>query len=266
MPGCALPRRLHIDGSHLSVQVILDRRNQEWIDNIGEVRCYMYPIHNSRSFLVTPSLASSMYLMVMYFITGSYQEVFKMVESCVSEELTAEEKQIFDQLEYLGNDMHPDAHACRLKLSVVTVGLGGDDSMKCPWSVAEEMEEYCKKHPYVSSACRLSTEEELLLLQLCTPSARDRLSLALLNRKAYVTAVSSLGKLPPDKSLTVRLGSEKMPSFENFDAIVDNTIIDNPKKTMISSKLFGAAYARPEEVRLVLQCTVWIAQHTHGFC
>jgi hypothetical protein len=196
MPGCALPRRLHIDGSHLSVQVILDRRNQEWIDNIGEVRCYMYPIHNSRSFLVTPSLASSMYLMVMYFITGSYPEVFKMVESCVSEELTAEEKQIFDQLEYLGNDMHPDARACRLKLSVVTVGLRGDDSMRCPWSVAEEMEEYCKKHPYVSSACRLSTEEELLLLQLCTPSTRDRLSLALLNRKAYVTAVSSLGKLP----------------------------------------------------------------------
>ena len=91
IPGCALPRRLHNDGSHLSVQIILDRRNQEWIDNIGEVRCYLYPIHNSRSFLITPSLASSMYLMVLYFITGSYREVFKMVESCVSEELSAEE-------------------------------------------------------------------------------------------------------------------------------------------------------------------------------
>jgi hypothetical protein len=91
MPGCALPRRLNADGSRLSVQVILDRRNQEWIDNIGEVRCYLYPIHNSRAFLVTPSLASSLYLMVMYFITGAYQEVFKMVESCVSEDLTPEE-------------------------------------------------------------------------------------------------------------------------------------------------------------------------------
>ena len=77
-----------------------------------------------------------MYLMVMYFITGSYREVFKMVESCVSEELSAEELQIFNQLEFLGNDFHPDAHACRLKLSAVTVGLG-DDSMKCPWSVQE---------------------------------------------------------------------------------------------------------------------------------
>jgi hypothetical protein len=247
IPGCALPRRLHVNGSHLSVQVILDRRNQEWIDNIGEVRCYLYPVHNSRSFLVTPSLASSMYLMVMYFITGSYQNVFKMVESCVSEELSPEEKQIFDQLEFLGNDHHPDAHACRLKLSVVTVGLGGDDSMRCPWSVAEEMEHYCKKHPYVSSACRLTTEEELLLLQLCAPTARDKLSLALLNRKAYVTAVTGLRNLPPDKSLTIKLGAETTPPFENFDTGPDITILENPKNTMISSKLFGAAYSRPEE-------------------
>ena len=48
IPGCALPRRLNADGSHLSVQVILDRRNKEWIDNMGEVRCYLYPVHNSK--------------------------------------------------------------------------------------------------------------------------------------------------------------------------------------------------------------------------
>jgi len=91
IPSCALPRRLHIDGSHLSVQVILDRRNQDWINNIGEVRSYLYPIHNSRAFLVTPSLASSLYLLLIYFISGSYPNVFKMVESCVSEELSPEE-------------------------------------------------------------------------------------------------------------------------------------------------------------------------------
>ena len=91
MPGCALPRRLHVDGSHLSVQVLLDRRNREWLDNMGEIRCYLYPVHSSKSFLITPSLASSMYLMVMYFIVGKYGEVYKMVESCVSEDLTSEE-------------------------------------------------------------------------------------------------------------------------------------------------------------------------------
>ena len=247
MPSCALPRRLHTDGSHISVQVILDRRNKDWNNNIGEVRSYLYPIHNSQSFLVTPSLASSLYLMLMYFITGEYVEVFKMVESCVSEELSPEEQQIFNQLEFLGNDFHPDAHACRLKLSVVTVGLGSESTMKCPWSITEEMEAYVRKHGFVSSSCRLTTEEEMLLLQLCAPGSRDRLSLSLLNRKAFVGAVTSLSSLPPDKTLTVKLGKEKPPVIENFDFGADNTIIENPKKTMVSAKFFGAAYSRPEE-------------------
>lgn len=121
--------------------------------------------------------------------------------------------------------------------------------MKCPWSVAEEMEEYVKKHPFVSSACRLTTEEELLILGLCKPYASSRLSLALINRQAYVGAVSSLSMLPPDKSLSVKLGVEKPPTIMNFDDVKDTTIFDNPKKTMISSKLFGAVYSRPEEVR-----------------
>lgn len=121
--------------------------------------------------------------------------------------------------------------------------------MDCPWSIAEEMEEYAKKHMFVSSACRLTTEEELLLLQLCSPDARGRLSLILLNRKAFVTAVSSLSTLPKDKSLTVKLGTERPPAIENFDIGPDTTILDNPKKSMLSSKLFGAAYSRPEEVR-----------------
>jgi len=245
IPGCALPRRLNVDGANLSVQVILDRRNQEWINNIGEVRCYLYPVHNSKSFLVTPSLASSMYLMVMYFITGSYRDVFKMVESCVSEELSAEELQIFNQLEFLGNDYHPDSHACRLKLSAVTVGLGGE--MKCPWSVQEELAEYVKKHLYVSSACRLTPDEELFLLKLCSPNARSRLSLQLMNRKAFVSAVKNVHNLPTDKSLTIKLGAVKVPYFENFDSGADRTILDHPRNSMVTSKLFGAAYSRPEE-------------------
>lgn len=169
--------------------------------------------------------------------------------SCLERFYLGLQQQIFNQLEFLGNDYHPDAHACRLKLSVVTVGLGEESTMKCPWSIEEEMEEYAKKHVNVSSACRLTTEEEMLLLQLCKPDSRGRLSLTLLNRKAFVTAVSSLATLPDGKSLTVKLGTERPPTVENFDQGPDTTIIDNPKKTMISSKLFGAAYSRPEEVR-----------------
>lgn len=125
--------------------------------------------------------------------------------------------------------------------------------MNCPWSVEEEAEEYAKKHHFVSSACRLTTEEELLLLQLCKPDSRGRLSLSLLNRKAFVTAVGSLAALPKGKKLTVKLGTERPPSFDNFDMGHDTTIIDNPRKTLISAKLFGAAYSRPEEVSIEVE-------------
>lgn len=190
-----------------------------------------------------------MYLMVMYFITGSYRDVFKMVESCVSEDLSAEEQQIFNQLEFLGNDFHPDAHACRLKLSAVTVGLG-EDSMKCPWSVQDEMKEYVLKHAHVSSACRLSKDEETLLLQLCSANMRSEIYKELANRKAFVEAVTTLDHIPPNQTVTVNLGLSKTPPVANFDSDPDTSILDNHKNTMITSKLFGAAYSRPEDANV----------------
>jgi hypothetical protein len=133
--------------------------------------------------------------------------------------------------------------------------------MKCPWSIAEELEKYIQKHGYVSSACRLTTEEELLLLQLCSPEGRERLSLTLLNRKAFVSAVTTLATLPQDKSLTVQLGKEKPPLIENFDFGADYTIIENPKKTMTSAKFFGAAYSRPENVRILRKTSSIVYLH-----
>jgi hypothetical protein len=124
--------------------------------------------------------------------------------------------------------------------------------MKCPWSISEELVKYTRKHGYVSSACRLTTEEEMLLLQLCYAELGNnaKLPLTLLNRKAFVAAVVALATLPADKTLTVKLGTEKPPIIENFDFGADYTIIENPKKTMTSAKFFGAAYSRPEDVSL----------------
>jgi hypothetical protein len=131
------------------------------------------------------------------------------------------------------------------------MGLGAESSMRCPWSVVEEMEAYVRKHSYVSSACRLTAEEEMLIIQMCSSEDGRRLPLLLLNRKAFVTAVMALSTLPKDKTLTVKLGKEKPPLIENFDFGADYTILENPKKTMVSAKFFGAAYSRPEEVSVV---------------
>ena len=71
------------------------------------------------------------------------------------------------------------------------------------------MAEYVKKYDYVSSACRLTTEEERLLLKLATPSVGYRLSTELVNRSAYVSAVNNIGSLPLDKTLEVKVGIDK---------------------------------------------------------
>ena len=40
------------------------------------------------------------------------------------------------------------------------------------------------------------------------------------------------------------LGKEKHPVVENFDFGADYTIIENPKKVMVSAKFFGAACSK----------------------
>ena len=108
--------------------------------------------------------------------------------------------------------------------------------------------EYVKKYDFVSSGCRLTTEEELLLLKMCTPSVGYRLPTELVNRNAYVSAVANIGTLPVGKTLSVKVGIDKPPVIDNFDGGADTSILDNPKNCLITSKLFGAAYSRPEEV------------------
>ena len=67
------------------------------------------------------------------------------------------------------------------------------------------------------------------------------------NRSAYVTAVSNISSLPTGQTLSVRVGIDKPAAVENFDGPADTSILDNPKNTMMGSKVFGAAYSRPEE-------------------
>eukprot|EP00979_Chaetoceros_neogracilis_P007746 scaffold1658_cov248-Chaetoceros_neogracile.AAC.5 len=185
MPGCALPRRLNTDGTALSVQVILDR-NKEWIDNMGEVRCYLYPVHNSQ----------------------------------------------------------------------VTVWLG-DESVKCPWNVQDEMKEYVLKHAYVSSACRLSKDEETLLLQLCTTNMRSELYKELVNRKAFVEAVATLDHIPPDQTVMVTLGLSKKPAIKNFDGVTDTSILDNHKRSCLHPRC-SVQLIQDREMLALHTWSVWL--------
>jgi len=122
--------------------------------------------------------------------------------------------------------------------------------MKCPWDIRSELIEYVRKHAFVSSACRLTSEEEMLLLKLAKDDS-SKLPLSLMNRKAFVTAVNNLSDLSPGDYATVKLGVQKIAPFHNFDSGPDETILRDPKNTMIGSKLFGSTYARTDQVSVV---------------
>ena len=153
-----------------ATELKLVRGDKEWISNIGEVRHYLYPVHPSRLFMFTETLASALYLLMLRFLNRQYEQVFQLADFCVKDtELSPEEDQIFRQLHTLESDLHPDAAACRLKLCVVTSGTIMGKS--CPFSVDEEMQTYVSKLPQVSGNCRFTVDEEIALLELVCSAA-----------------------------------------------------------------------------------------------
>jgi len=228
VPGAALPIRPSIVEDRFPTEIVFDRNRSNWLSNL-EVRHYLYPIHKSKSFLFTPTLASALYLLLLRFLNRQYSQVFQLAGSCVTDgTLSMEENQIFDQLEFVKNDFHADAHACRLKIWLATV----DTKMNCPWDITSEMEFYLAKHGHVSAACRLTIDEELAVLESC-----KRRSCELVNRYRYLQAiVKQVGFI--DASIPSRPRIE----FE-FDTVIDKTIIT--EQASFFEALSTTSYLRP---------------------
>jgi hypothetical protein len=104
---------------------VFSRGEARWLYALGsDVRHYLYPVHPSEALLSTPSLAAALYLLLMRFMARQYADVFRMVESCVTDmKLTSEEASLYKWLGSLKADHHPDAVACRLKISAVSAQL-----------------------------------------------------------------------------------------------------------------------------------------------
>ena len=67
-------------------------------------------------------------------------------------------------------DNHPDAHACRLTISLVML----DSPVKPPWDLSWELSQYVRKVQHVSANCRLTAEEEVTLLGLAVCDTNDK--------------------------------------------------------------------------------------------
>jgi hypothetical protein len=75
--------------------------------------------------------------------------------------LNPEGLSIFQALANANDDSHPDAHACRLKISLVTIDSGTPPI----WDLTKECAKHIVKSDSVSATCRISPTEELQLLE-----------------------------------------------------------------------------------------------------
>lgn len=125
-------------------------------------RFFLYPVHVSLSFLLTKGLNSAVYLMLLRFLHRDYAEVFRLADSIATDtKFNSEGLQVFSAFKRANDDCHPDAHACRLKISLVIIDSGVD----LPWDLTIQCARSIVKLDCVSSCCRLAPQEELQLLE-----------------------------------------------------------------------------------------------------
>mmetsp|Transcript_2150 Transcript_2150/g.2909 ORF Transcript_2150/g.2909 Transcript_2150/m.2909 type:complete len:4480 (+) Transcript_2150:77-13516(+) len=180
--------RPKVKGEPFSTMMVPDRANSDW-QEIMSTRYYLYQVHTSLSFLRTPSLAAALYLCLCRFLARDFSSAAAVVTTCtVDVPFSGEEAWIMGKFDRAADDQHPDAHAVRLKLSLM---VAFSDN-KVPWEVHQEMNRYLAKLPHVSTTCRLSDDEEISVLRLCkqgSPVLRNRLDFLLVNRSSGVVTL-----------------------------------------------------------------------------
>lgn len=164
------PVRPRIASSPFSTDLVMNRNDADDWNKSLDTFYYLYPIHVSMSFLFAPTLSSGLYLLLTRFLSRNYEEVFRLAGTIGTDtELSDEERMTFQTLGRSNGDNHPDAHACRLKISYVTL----DAPISCPWDLTRQCSRYITKLTHISLVCRLSLDDELELLQHCVCDSND---------------------------------------------------------------------------------------------
>jgi thiol-disulfide isomerase/thioredoxin len=177
-----------------TTNLVFYRNSVTWMEVMSR-RYYLYPIHTSKTFLDTTSLASRLYLILLKFLRRDYVGAVKLINVIAIDVLfTSEEQWVFNLIQQRTlDDHHPDAHACRLKL-LLAVHLFSDNEIQ--WETHVECDQYLLKIENVSADCRLTEDEELDVLSLSkqgTPRIKNRLRLlAGKKRNKMMTANSEM--------------------------------------------------------------------------
>ena len=108
----------------------------------------------------------------MRYLACQYATVVQLVDTVSSDTSLSNEQS--QTLQFMGSDDNspdeqPDAHACRLKISLVML----DSPISLPWDLSTEMAGYVHKLAHVSVECRLRPDEELAVLNSCICDPAD---------------------------------------------------------------------------------------------
>jgi hypothetical protein len=169
-------RRPKVRGDPFGANLVFDRDSEGWKGVMASARCYLYPVHSSRSFLQTPSLDSALYLLLLRFLARDYEGAARLCDACaVDVAFSPQQRWIFGMLEH-PDDAHPDARALRVRLLLSL--QYSPEKVQSFWEMHEQLEAYLALLPHVSAGCRLTPEEELDALCLCkraAPHIKNRL-------------------------------------------------------------------------------------------
>lgn len=207
-------------------------------------RFFLYPVHVSVSFLLTKGINSAMYLMLLRFLHRDYAQVFRLADSVATDtKLNTEGQAIFANLSAAASDAHPDSHACRMKISLVTA----DSGMTDPWNLSVECFKHSIKLDSVSSTCRFAPGEERQLFE----SGKVALSTASPSYgEKYSTAVC-FNRLQMLRELDVKGTAETGPRVVDIEASIPPRELTNNWNYYSDNTVFGEKYLPMQEITSV---------------
>lgn len=252
IPSTIKPTLVKSKISRYTYKMVPTMTDIEWLSHIGEATYFLYPIHSSGTFMLSRSIGSSLYLLVIRLMTRKYKEAFSIIESCVCDRnLTPQEKQIYKLIGEIKDDLHIDAIACRLKLFFVTYGCS--DIMPYPFNVEEDISLYVKYYCMVSVHCRISIDEEIFIMSLVPERSKYRTPM-FKNREHIIKACFTLSfdKLhakPSSRTFQPEY-PDPLPMEPYNPEPIDLELLDIDKPTFknIIQKLSYVKYSRPEPV------------------
>lgn len=226
------PVRPSIKGEPFSTSIVLDRNDKSWNLALSQ-RYFLYPVHVSLAFLMTKGFDTALYLMLCRFLHRDYEAVFRLVDSIATDsKLSLEGSNTFKALSLTNDDWHPDAHAIRLKISLVTL----NSDAEAPWDITTQAARHALKLDRVSANCRLRSEEELQLLEnplVVTseksehykPKLHTPYEMALVsNRKAALAAILEAGNADGAKPIVISCSVPPRLETKAWPFYTDNTV------------------------------------------